>query len=243
MQSLVPLLACGVSLVFALAVLDQYLLRRRDHLLLWAIGLFAWSAGTFGEFLVEAFGFHSFPFRLWYLGGAVVTAAWLGMGSVALMAGRRRWVDMLIGALALATVIALVYGFTAPVDVGAIEEAGHLTGAAFPRSVRLMTPFFNIFGTVAMVGVAIWSAAAVARKREKPYRVQANLLIAAGAFLPAIGGSLAKAGSPQVLYWTELFGAVVIFLGFLRSQGGLRFYPFRFFRQKLDRLGLPEGLR
>ncbi len=243
MQTAVPLLASVVSFVFALAVLDQFLLARRDHLLFWAVGLFAWSAGTFAEFLAGAFGPGALSFRLWYLNGAVVTAAWLGMGSLAMLAGRRRWVDMLVGALILATAIAFVRGFAAPVDIAAIERAGHLTGAAFPRGVRLMTPFFNVFGTATLAGGAIWSAIVFARRRGLPHRVQANALIAAGSLLPAIGGSLSKAGTPEVLYLTELLGAIVIFLGFLRSQGGVRFYPFRFLRQKLDRVGLPEGLQ
>lgn len=243
MQIIVPLLACLVSLTFAFAVLDQFLLRRHDFMLYWAVGLFAWAAGTFGEFLAEAFGFHAFPFRLWYVGGAVMTAAWMGMGSLALLAGRRRWVDVVLGALILGTLIAALRVFTAPVDLAPIRDAGHLTGEALPEDVRLLTPFFNVFGTSALVGVAIWSAVAFMRSRSRSYRVQANLLIAAGSFLPAFGGSLEKLGSAQVLYLTELLGALVIFAGFLRTQENFRFYPFLFFRQKLDRVGLPEGLQ
>jgi hypothetical protein len=243
MQTFVPLLAAGVSLVFALAVLDQFFERRRDYLVYWAIGLFAWSVGTFSEFLFEAVGAGSLTFRLWYLSGAVVTAAWLGMGTVALLAGRRRWVDMLAGALILATILAYARGLAADVNLQAVRDAGHLTGEAFPDSVRLMTPFFNVFGTVALVGGAAWSAIALARRRTPGWRVQANVLIAVGSLLPAIGGSFSKAGQAEILYLTELAGAVVIFLGFLRSQGGVRFYPFLFFRQQLDRIGLPDGLQ
>ncbi len=243
MQALVPLLASLVSLAFALVVLDQYLGRKRDHLLYWAIGLFAWSLGTFAEFVFEALGPRSLPFRIWYLSGAVITAAWLGMGTLALLAGRRRWVDMAVGALALATVIAYVRGFAADVDLERVRQAGHLTGEAFPSSVRLMTPWFNVFGTVALVGGAIWSAVALARKRMPSWRVQANVLIAVGSMLPALGGSASKAGHPEILYLTELAGAVVIFAGFLRSQGSARSAPFVYFRQKLDRVGLPDGLQ
>ena len=150
----VPLLAALVSLTFAFAVLDQFFAKRRDHLLYWAIGLFAWGVGTFAEFVFEAFGASGISFRLWYLSGAVVTAAWLGMGTVALLAGRARWVDMLVGALILATVFAYARGLTATVDLQPIRDAGHLTGEAFPRSVRLMTPFFNVFGTVTLLGGA-----------------------------------------------------------------------------------------
>ncbi len=243
MQTFVALSATLVSLTFAFAVLDQFLAKRRDHLLFWAIGLFAWGVGTFAEFFFEAFGARALPFRLWYLSGGVVTAAWMGMGTVALLAGRRRWVDMLAGALILATVIAYARGLAAGVDLQVIRDAGHLTGAAFPRSVRLMTPFFNVFGTIALVGGALWSAVALARRRTPGWRVQANVLIAAGSMLPALGGSFSKAGHPEVLYFTELAGVVVIFAGFLRSQEGVRFYPFLYFRHKLDRVGLPDGLR
>jgi hypothetical protein len=42
-------------------------------------------------------------------------------------------------------------------------------------------------------------------------------LIAAGAILPAIGGSFIKMGLPDYLYLSEFLGAILMYIGFLQS--------------------------
>ncbi len=86
---LLPLLSSVLSFVFALFLLDQWLERRRSYQLIWTIGM-AWyglSAGT--EFLGGAFGWSEGLYRAWYLIGAVYVAAWLGLGTMFLLAKTR----------------------------------------------------------------------------------------------------------------------------------------------------------
>lgn len=98
-----PLLSSAVSFVFAAAVLAQWSRRRRAFQLVWAIGLlwYGISAGT--EFLGSAFGWSEALYRTWYLIGAFFVAAWLGAGTIALLARTRFGyfvsVSFLIGAL------------------------------------------------------------------------------------------------------------------------------------------------
>lgn len=42
-----------------------------------------------------------------------------------------------------------------------------------------------------------------------------NILIAAGALMPAMAGSLLKAGLVDILYLSELVGVVLMYSGFL----------------------------
>ena len=42
-----------------------------------------------------------------------------------------------------------------------------------------------------------------------------NVLIAAGALMPAMGGTLLKAGLADWLYVSELLGAVIMYAGFM----------------------------
>jgi hypothetical protein len=84
-----PFLSSVLSFVFALFLLDQWLVRRRPYQLIWAIGMvwYGISAGT--EFWGGAFGWSETVYRLWYLIGAVYVAAWLGLGTMFLLGKTR----------------------------------------------------------------------------------------------------------------------------------------------------------
>lgn len=82
-------------------------------------------------------------------------------------------------------------------------------------TVRLSTPFFNIYGLITLVGGAIWSAYLFWRKRVLPNRVIGNVLIASGALLISFASTLTRLGYGQFLYLAELLSAVIMFSGFL----------------------------
>jgi len=81
-------------------------------------------------------------------------------------------------------------------------------------TVRLTTPFFNIYGLVTLVGGAIWSAYLFWRKEVLLNRVWANVLIAAGAILIGFASTLTRLGYGQYLYIGELLAAILMFAGF-----------------------------
>jgi hypothetical protein len=84
-----PLASSLLSFAFFVLLIDQWRTRRRPYQLIWAIGMlwYALSAGT--EFLGGAFGWSEPLYRAWYLIGAVWVAAWLGLGTVYLLARTR----------------------------------------------------------------------------------------------------------------------------------------------------------
>jgi hypothetical protein len=84
-----PLASSVLSFVFAAFLLDQWRERRRPYQLVWTIGMlwYGISAGT--EFLGSAFGWSDPLYRVWYLVGAIWVAAWLGLGTVMLLARTR----------------------------------------------------------------------------------------------------------------------------------------------------------
>ncbi|HET6845338.1 MAG TPA: hypothetical protein VFH29_00805 [Anaerolineales bacterium] len=81
-------------------------------------------------------------------------------------------------------------------------------------SVRLTTPFFNIYGLLTLVGGALYSAYLFWRKRVLPNRVVGNILIAFGALLIGTASTLTRLGYGQFLYLGELLSAVLMFVGF-----------------------------
>jgi len=219
----IPLVSTIVSLVFALAVLDQFFARRKPYQLVWTIGLFMYSIGTGAEFWVGVWGLNDTVYRLWYLFGAIFVAAYLGMGTLYLLASHRVAHTIMV-ILSIASLYATFRVFTASIDLSNLPV---LAGIAMPQGVRLMTPLFNTFGTVALVGGAIYSAWVFWRRKIMPHRVVSNILIAVGAILPAVGGThMRLGGGLQLFYLFELLGIIIIFIGFLRSREVFGLYRF-----------------
>jgi hypothetical protein len=221
MNTWLPLLASITSFVFAFFVFKRYLARRGAHLLLWGIGMIFYGIGGFCEAYYGFFGWNPLIFRLWYLFGAILVAAWLGQGTVYLLA-RRRWANALMLLLGLGSLYGLLRVFTAQLDPSLMTSGLHtgseLSGhAILTPGVRTLTPFFNLYGTVALAGGAAYSAWLFWRKRILLHRTIGNIFIAVGATLPAFGGSFSRFGVPGALYWGELLGAILMFIGFVRA--------------------------
>ncbi len=221
MNTWLPFLSSVVSFVFAFLIVRRYLVRRGPHLLLWGIGMVFYGIGGLCEALYGAFGWSPLVFRLWYLFGAILVAAWLGQGTVYLLV-KRKWAHVLMAVLALGSLYAAFRVFTAQLDPGLMTTSLHtgseLSGHAIVTGgVRSLTPFFNVYGTLTLVGGALYSAWIFWRKRVLLHRTLGNILIAVGAILPAFGGAFSRFGISGALYISEFLGAVLLFIGFLRA--------------------------
>lgn len=218
-----PLTSSIISFVFSIIVLDQYFAKRKPYQLIWAIGLFMYCVSTLTEFWTETFGLNELVYRIWYLFGAIFVAAYLGMGTAYLLA-RRRVANIILIILLAGSIYAGVKVFTADIDIDSITT---LTGKAMPMDIRLITPVFNTFGTLLLVGGALYCAWNFWRKRILPQRVISNILIAIGAILPAIGGGVIRfIGTLNVFYLLELIGIIIIFIGFLKTREVFGLYRF-----------------
>src|SRR5688572_9094016 len=136
---LLPLASSAVSFVFAALVFTQWTQRRRSFQLVWAIGLlwYGISAGT--EFWGSAFGWSEPLYRAWYLIGALFVAAYLGMGTVYLLARTR------FGYFAATTIFA--GGLFAILSQARLVREGHPA----PESAVI---FVIAFATIAALVVA-----------------------------------------------------------------------------------------
>ncbi len=218
---LIPLTSSIVSCIFAVAVFRRHLKRRGAHTLLWGIGMVFYAIGGACEAYYGALGFNSLAFRLWYLFGAILVAAWLGQGTVYLLA-RKNIAHILMILLGIGSLYAGVLVFAAQVDptqmLTSLHTGSELSGSAIVTpGVRELTPIFNLYGTVALVGGAIYSAWIFWRKRVLLNRTIGNILIAVGAIAPAFGGAFSRFGIPSALYLGELLGTILMFVGFVRA--------------------------
>ncbi len=184
-----------------------------------------YSISTFTEFWWNVFGPVEIMYRFWYLIGAIFVAAYLGQGTLYLLL-RRRTAHIIMTVLGAASLYAAYRTLSVNIDISSLTE---LTGVGiFPTDIRaIITPIFNTFGTLALVGGAIYSAVIFWRRRILKHRVAANVLIAVGAILPAVGGTqISVGGNINLFFFFELAGVIVIFIGFLRANKVFGLYRF-----------------
>jgi hypothetical protein len=96
-----------LAFLFAIALLDQWRERRRGFQLAWAVGMVLFGIGSGSEALAGAFSWSDPLYRAWYVAGAVLTPAWLGLGTAMLLA-RTRFGYTYAALLLLSGLLALV---------------------------------------------------------------------------------------------------------------------------------------
>lgn len=220
------ILSTLVALAFAVAVLSRFRYKHGMHLLMWGIGLILYGLGTFTEVFLS-FQFHPLALRVWYLSGAMLTAAWLGQGTVYLLVRKRNAAHRLTAVLAVVSLAALALVLTAPLTPAAgaynvSQPASEQYKEILVRSgpMIFLTILLNIYGTVTLVGGAVYSAYLFWRKKVLANRMLGNILIATGAMMPASAGFFVQAGLVDWLYVSELIGVVLMFAGFLKATAG-----------------------
>jgi hypothetical protein len=208
-HSLLPVAAALLALLFALLLALSFRARPAGQKGLWAVGFLLFAVATVCEAVAQRTGWTPALFRAYYLAGGVLTVAYLGAGSAWLLLPRRAR-DVLLGALALATVASLVSVLIAPVDAHALTTTASgrppansaLIGHAFLWAAAL-----NTFGSVFLIGGSLYS---IARRQ----RVRTNVWIGSGALVVALATGMSRLGDYSFVYAGELLGIALMFAGF-----------------------------
>jgi hypothetical protein len=219
----ISILSTIVTSIFAIAVFNRYRRRKGTHLLLWGIGLVFYGLGTLTE-VILSITFSEFALKLWYLSGAMLTAAWLGQGTLHLLVRKRGVASTLTIILTIVSVVAAILVFSAPLTPAAATYDTSLPASEQYKEIMTrnsltiaLTILLNIYGTITLVGGAIYSAYLFWRKKVLLNRVVGNILIAAGAMMPAIGGTFVQAGLVDWLYLSEFIGVILMYAGFMQA--------------------------
>lgn len=225
-----PILTTILAALFSAELFSRYRQKGGPHLLWWGIGTATYALGTLTEALTTTRGWHPLVFRVWYVAGAFLGGYPLAQGSIYLLM-KRRFADLSAAIVTSLIALAAVLVFLTPLDATR-AEAHRLSGRVIEwQWVRLISPFINLYSVAFLVGGAIVSALRFRRSPDLRNRYLGNVLIAMGAILPGIGGSLTRFGYVEALYVTELVGLVLIYRGYracvypvsrLASQGQLR---------------------
>jgi hypothetical protein len=220
---ILPILSTLVTFSFAVAVFRRYLLRRGPHLMMWTFGLVWYGLGTLSE-VILGLTFSGTILKLWYLSGAMLTAAWLGQGTIHLLIRRRGIAWTMTGILTAVSVLAAA--LVLPSLLTPAASTYNVTQAISSQYKAILTRdsltvvltiLLNIYGTLTLVGGAIYSVVIFWRKHVLFNRMIGNVLIAAGALVPAMAGSFVKMGMMDGLYLSELIGVVLMYIGFIQA--------------------------
>ena len=216
-----------VTGLFAAVVLRQYVRRKRTSQLYWSIALIMAFLATLAYVLMVIVGPTSSAgvalFRIYYILGAALVPAWLGLGSIALVASSRITRICLIVLIAL-SILAIVLISTATINMSKLSQITGTpgTGILEPGAWLITIIILNTLGVLAVVGVALYSGWKLIRRQSSVAGIQtinlmwANVLILIGDLLTAAAGSLARFFGLQSSFWIiQAFGWTVFFAGVL----------------------------
>jgi hypothetical protein len=207
-----PILTTIVSVAFSLSLFRRYMIKPSQHLLWWALGVAFYGSGTLVEAMITLGGNSVFLNKAWYITGAVLGGYPLAQGSLYLSYSRK-WANRLTAISLPVVVVSSILVAMSPVIMANLQPT-RPTGAILAwRWVRLVTPFINTYAAFFLIGGAAASAWRFRRQGGSGNRVIGNALIAVGALLPGIGGSMAKAGLVEALYIGECIGLILIWIG------------------------------
>jgi hypothetical protein len=82
---LLPSASAALCVVFAVVLARQWWGRRRPYQLAWAIGMGWYGLASGADAFGQLVGWGEATYRTWYLAGALMAAAWLGLGEVYLL--------------------------------------------------------------------------------------------------------------------------------------------------------------
>ena len=201
MDALLAFAATLVALRLSGELARRYRERRSRELAAWSAALAAYGLAAGALAWGAAAGWTEATFRVYYLGGALLTAPLLGAGSL-LLVGRR-----------FAGPAALVYTGLAVGVAVAVPLESTLTGTDVPEAqdvldlwpARMLAIAANSLGTLAVVVVAVWSF------RARPL---GNVLILAGVAVAAVGSGLAGLGVGALAPFLAA-AAILLYLGFV----------------------------
>jgi len=205
-DALLAFAAALITLRLSADLVRRYLVGRFPAHAAWAAALAAFALASGALAWGAAAGWSEPAFRVYYLGGALLSAALLGTGSL-LLAGRRR-----------VALVALVYVGLAVGVALAMPLAGDLSGSDVPDArevldlwpARILAIVGNALGTLAVVLVA------VASFRHRPL---GNVLILAGVGVAALGSALGGLGVGALAPMLAL-AAVLLYAGFVAPTPG-----------------------
>jgi hypothetical protein len=218
MVSYIPVLTSLLSVFFLSRIVPHYLAKRSPYLLWWTLGVATFGMGTLTESINAIFGWSEWNTKIWYIVGALLGGYPLAQGTIYLLMNKR-FADISAVVCSVGILVASVCVLASPIELPASFDH-RLTGSVLQlnwaiKLVRLaFAPLLNTYALIFLGGGAVYSAIKYFAADSGRSRFLGNILIAIGALLPGIGGTLTAFGYVEALYVTEFVGLSLIYFGY-----------------------------
>ncbi|MGB8647609.1 MAG: hypothetical protein WCF84_20415 [Anaerolineae bacterium] len=210
-----------LSLIFTVVVWRQYFERKRMHQLMWGIAIALWTIGVAAELLTTIQGnWSEMTYRTYYVTGALLIPAWLGMGTLFLVLPQV-WANRTLVGLSILSAIGIVLVLAGPAEMSRLQG---VSVADVPKGIYPLIPtqliliILNTLGAAAFILGALWSAYHFMRMKAMGERALATAEIAVGGLVVAVAHSLGALGEIQLFRVSELAAILLIFAGFILSN-------------------------
>jgi len=216
-----PALAALVALVFAGALVRQFLERRRTYQAFWTAALLMYAAASAVVALGTLNGWTAGEFRVYWALGAVLNVPFLAQGEIDLLIRNKaiRWATYVLLAFVTAYTIAVVR--SAPTGAHALGDELPSGKDVFGdgSTAHRLPQLISIPAYLVLVLGAAWSAWRLRGRPELRDRFTGTLLIALGATVIAgFGSAFAALGMLLAFSIALLVGITIMFGGFLRAS-------------------------
>jgi hypothetical protein len=210
-----PIVMAAVLVVLTVSVAGQYRQRHRAHQAAWGLALALGALGTLAYIGCVLLGDNAALFRVYYVCGALLTAPLLGLGSSYLLPNVL-WPRLYLALTVVGGVLGVAGIVSQPVDRTALAALGFGPGANLIHAALALVPLIilNSLGTVAVVGVGLWSIYRAAARHAPWVFVAGNGLIAAGTLVIAAAGSMARLAHGAGFWAGMTVGWIVLYAGF-----------------------------
>ena len=220
--TIMPLSVTIIGAAFAIVIFNHYFsTRRRPHEMVWGIAFLLFALAAACQASVDISGAWS-PLlaRTYYLAGAVLNVAFLGLGTMYLLFNRRV-ANIALALMLVFTVISVYVLATVPLNMQVLAGSHQADWkSVFKPSIgpSLLAGIGSGLGSVIVIAGALWSGWTFWRKRIMKHRMIGVFLLAAGTFIVAFGGTLkGLMNNDDYLYPTMAVGVVIMFVGYLET--------------------------
>ncbi len=216
MDSTLALLAAIAATVFAGDLWLDYRKRPRPHIAAYGVGMTMFAVATWAFFIGLTYGWSGPVYRAFYLFGAILNIPFLALGSMFLVVGRRSGHAM--------TIVLGAFAAISTTLTATVPFANQLPESGVPHDIfasgfgpRLFAIIGGAAGSTILIALALVSIFRFWKSNRRI--VWGNLLIVAGTFAAASGGTGLALGESSAFALSLLAAVTLIWAGYRVASG------------------------